>query len=542
MLQSMTVSCRGGLDLSSNVQELLNRPGEAIQLMNYECSKEGGYRRISGFHQFGTEALPDVRAVKSAFFIDNQGVVVAVGDAIYHSFDGTYWLQINKDVDDADETTLASATIIPRTDSTRYQFEVHKVQGEQRVYMTDGAGDPMYLKIEGNERANARYTFREITLNTDLTGAKVAGFFKDHFIIAGMPNNPEAFYYSSIASTDVTPTDGNIFPQEKFDGSTSGYIGVNDTVVGVKSFREVLYIFCQNSIWKATGLESGQPVVQPVTRDIGCIDGNTIQEIGGNLLFLAPDGIRTVAGTEKIGDVELGIISRKIQPLLDEILKEYERYQFASVVLRNKNQYRLFFSDPLAPNETTQGGIIAAYIYNPNGGGASWDFSQVEGFEVSEINSGFYLNREEVIHGNFKGLVARGERGFTFNGTAIKHVFQSPYIDFGDIGVRKNVHKVFLTMKPEGTINLGMEIRYDYQSSDVMQPELYELDQITGPAVFGSGVFGSSIYGARDLPNRDVYTEGSGHTVSVRIVDTGGADASFDIQSLVYDVIINGRI
>ena len=37
------------------------------------------------------------------------------------------------------------------------------------------------------------------------------------------------------------------------------------------------------------------------TENIGCVDGNTIQEIGGDLVFLAPDGLRTVAGTARIG-------------------------------------------------------------------------------------------------------------------------------------------------------------------------------------------------------------------------------------------------
>ena len=32
--------------------------------------------------------------------------------------------------------------------------------------------------------------------------------------------------------------------------------------------------------------------VEPVTKNIGCLDGDSIQEVGGQLLFLAPDGIR----------------------------------------------------------------------------------------------------------------------------------------------------------------------------------------------------------------------------------------------------------
>ena len=82
-------------------------------------------------------------------------------------------------------------------------------------------------------------------------------------------------------------------------------------------------------------------VVQPVTREIGCINGFTIQEFAGDVVFLAPDGLRTVAGTERIGDVELGTISRKIQRRFAGVTDVDE---FDSVVIPDKTQYRIFFS------------------------------------------------------------------------------------------------------------------------------------------------------------------------------------------------------
>jgi hypothetical protein len=40
------------------------------------------------------------------------------------------------------------------------------------------------------------------------------------------------------------------------------------------------------------------------------------KNFAGDIIFLGPDGLRTVAGTERIGDVELGTLSRPVQPLL----------------------------------------------------------------------------------------------------------------------------------------------------------------------------------------------------------------------------------
>ncbi len=58
------------------------------------------------------------------------------------------------------------------------------------------------------------------------------------------------------------------------------------------SFRDDLIIFCKNSIYKLVNINSSSTIaVQPITKNIGCLDGDSIQEIGGQLLFLGPDGV-----------------------------------------------------------------------------------------------------------------------------------------------------------------------------------------------------------------------------------------------------------
>ena len=68
---------------------------------------------------------------------------------------------------------------------------------------------------------------------------------------------------------------------------------------------------------------------------------STIQEFAGDLIFLGPDGLRTVAGTARIGDVEIGTISRAVQSLIDDNIKNADL--FNSIVIPDKTQYRLFF-------------------------------------------------------------------------------------------------------------------------------------------------------------------------------------------------------
>ena len=72
----------------------------------------------------------------------------------------------------------------------------------------------------------------------------------------------------------------------------------------------------------------------PVTKkNVGCLSGYSIQEIGGDLIFLAPDGLRTVAGTARIGDVELGTVSKAIQPLVTDLTESINSFIISSLVL-----------------------------------------------------------------------------------------------------------------------------------------------------------------------------------------------------------------
>ena len=135
-------------------------------------------------------------------------------------------------------------------------------------------------------------------VSTAVTGAKFVAVFKDHMFYAGMANNKQEVVFS-------VPFDEDDFTT----GSGAGSFKVDDTITGLKVFREDLFVFCQDRIFKLSGTSSSNFAVTPVTRNIGCVNGQTIQEFAGDLIFLAPDGLRTVAGTARIGDVELGTIS-----------------------------------------------------------------------------------------------------------------------------------------------------------------------------------------------------------------------------------------
>ena len=77
---------------------------------------------------------------------------------------------------------------------------------------------------------------------------------------------------------------------DDFTSTGSGSIVLDDQVVGLKSFRDELFIFCKNSIYKLQNINNSSTIaIVPVTKNVGCVDGKTIQEFAGDLIFLAPD-------------------------------------------------------------------------------------------------------------------------------------------------------------------------------------------------------------------------------------------------------------
>ena len=85
--------------------------------------------------------------------------------------------------------------------------------------------------------------------------------------------------------------------------------------------------------------------LQSVTSNLGCVAPDTVVEFGGDLLFLGPDGIRPISGTDRIGDVELAPVSKEIQDIFDNYYLSELITDVSIVVIRKKSQFRFFFKN-----------------------------------------------------------------------------------------------------------------------------------------------------------------------------------------------------
>ena len=529
--QPYTVACDGGLVKSANSIDLLRTPGVARELRNFEVSIEGGYRRINGYSKFGgSSATQPTGGTTNILGVTPyaDGVVVTAGTNIYFSQDGITWLQINKlSAGGGDNyTTFTGKSATARTGQGQCQFAIFEGAtfdyGE--LIIADGANKLFSFRMEGTGALSSRTFFTsEITVD-GTNGVKYIAIHDHHLIASGVENNLNTVYYSVYNDPD------------NFTGSGAGSVTISDQVQGIKGFRTDLIVFAENSIHKLININDSSNIrIDPITENVGCLSGYSVQEIGGDLIFLAPDGLRTVAGTARIGDVELGTVSKAIQPLITDLTESINSYIISSIVLREKSQYRLFYTDT-SKNNSEQRGIIGTL--RPNG----FQWSETRGIESTEIGSGFNENGiEEYYHGDTNGYVYIHDSGNDFDGSNILARYATPDYDYGDLGTLKTLHYMRVSASAEGVVEPDVQVRFEYGNTNIPQPpDLFDLGTIDPPSLFGEALFNTNVFGGAENPMIRVALQGSGTSNNFTFISEDNK-APYTINGLYVDFIPSGR-
>ena len=571
--QPAAFNCEGGLVL--NRSTFLMQPGEALELENFEPDIEGGYRRINGFRKYVNQQVPQTsssgeKILMVANFADK--VLAARGEKIFSSastelatkivsttgmtgsgtitvdsttgFSSSGTLQINDELFTYTGVTSTSFTGVTRaatsttaanhalddvvseswterdtgrTSAGKYSFERYNFDGNEKIIVVDGTNAPTIF--------NSSLSATDVS-ESSVEGSTIVVAFKSHMFYAGKSSTPQTLVFSE-------PFDEDGFQS----GDGAGTIKVDDNIVGLKVFRDSLFIFCENRIFKMTGSTLSDFAIQPVTRDIGCVNKDTIQEFAGDLLFLGPDGLRTVAATARIGDTALGAITQNVQSIFDANIKDST--VFDSVVIPDKTQYRIFFSKA-GQGENLTRGIICVRRAD------KFEFAEIRGVKPSATDALVVDGDVRVIHGDFSGFVHRQEAGNTFDGTAILARYRSPDLSFGDTGVRKHMQRVILNFKPESAIDADLFVRYDNEASDSARPAAYALDSSQVAAQFGSATFSTTssaaqfVFGGPSQPLVRQSVEGSGFSVALRVKD-GGQTAPYSLKGFQLEYLVGAR-
>jgi hypothetical protein len=254
----------------------------------------------------------------------------------------------------------------------------------------------------GGTAVNWFYTHVDIA---NIEGSKFVTDFRNHLFFAGSEDNPNRITFSNPNSDlRYDPAGG------------AGEVNVGFIVTGIAKFRDALYVFGKRQIKRLQGNNSSDFVLSEVTSNIGCVASDSIIEIGGDILFLASDGIRPIQGTARIGDIELQTVSKPIQQILQALPENYNLDLMSSVVIKNKSQFRYFFPSETG-SVTDAFGIIGGLRFANNSVG--WEFGELLGIRSFVAYSDTINSIETTVHGDLDGYVFKQESGNSFNGADV---------------------------------------------------------------------------------------------------------------------------
>lgn len=523
-IQIYKTICKGGWNSNENQLELSTEfPGAASTLTNMEPSLYGGYRKINGFQPLESNseevdaAGAEGKILCTAFF-DNKVIVARKqqGSAIYSFYYwnvGTGWTEYTTGL------TLTSTSV------EKIRWATFNFNGTEKIIFVDGVNNATLF--DGTNwinvgTADTGADFANAGGPQVLAAPKYVNVFKNHVFLSGDPTYPQIISHSA--------------PNEEFDWTSAGGAGqiiAGFNVVQLKAFRDSNFVFGIKDIKKIV-VSGTDFVIDDVAANIGCIASDSVIEIGGDLVFLAQDGFRTIAGTDKIGDIQMASISKSIQRDVIELIESSTLSDVNAVAIRAKSQIRFFFSNASLPASSSATGIIGALT--PTG----WEWAKISGINTS-ITASDYINEDEyIIHGDFDGNVYRQEQGSSFNGTNVITSYATPYLDFGDPTLRKTLRKVSLFLRPEGALNLTMALNYDWNSESTLDPTGYDLENLGTSSLYGTAVYGTSVYATSPPPIVFSNVQGSGASVKATFV-TNQNDVPFSIQGIVFEFTTNGR-
>lgn len=449
---------------------------------------------------FSIAGVEKVYTVTSAVTVTSGGATLTISPALASS-----------PADNAAITMLGS----DRGLGSKVRFVRYSFTGTSTIVGVDNANYP--FKYDGS-------TFSVLSnAPTDVLGAEHVAEFKNQLFFA---KDNALVFTAPYTDSDFSTANG------------SGVITVPHRITALIVFREQLIIFSTNQIHRLVGNTLADFQLQPISLDIGCIREDTVQEVGGDIAFLGPDGVRLLSATDRIGDFGLAVASRPIQSEVTSFVNG--NTSFTSCVIRGKNQYRLFgYAD--SRTQSTGAGILATQFADQTAQGMAWaELSGILAYVADSIYSAAD-SREVVVFSNKNGYVYRMESSNSFDGKAIPASYFTPHFAVTDPRLRKTFYRLTAYVDPQGSVVGSVSPRLDFDQLDIVQPNPISLsNQAESVFFYGSATYGATTYGGKLRYVFSAPMVGSGFTVSFQFTFES-IDPPFSLDAIILEYMNNDR-
>lgn len=351
------------------------------------------------------------------------------------------------------------------------------------------------LRIYGCDRINRGFEFDGtvfVPIDTGMTAdtPNHVIFHKNHLFFA---------FASSAQHSGI----GTPFIFDPIFGA--GELATGDTITGFMNEpgsegNATLGIYNRNTVHMLYGTSAADWNLVRFRNELGAY-AHTIQQFG-QTIYLDDRGLTTLRTVQAYGNFQQATASRHIQSFLNT----KRTISNASCVVRDKNQYRLFFTDKTALYVTTEGTKIVGLmpiIFTDT----------VECIASLEQNDG----TEVMMFGSSDGFVYQLDKGTSFDGDDIEAFFKLHYNFLKSIRWLKAYKGLTLEASGSGYSEFSISVELGYNSTDISQPATQNQVLPFTTVQWDTFVWDQFIWDGANLGPSSVKLEGSGENISIVI-------------------------
>jgi hypothetical protein len=305
------------------------------------------------------------------------------------------------------------------------------------------------------------------------------------------------------------------------DGLITGY-----EVQPGQQGNAALLISTRNRMYVLYGASSADWELVRYRAEVGAYVG-TLQTLPYTV-FLHDQGISSLQATQAFGNFKHGTFSQKIQTLVSQ----KRSMVVGSCIVRDKNQYRLFFSDGSAIYTTFAGTKVAAMM--------PVQFEDEVTCVCSLENSS---GEERILFGSDNGYVYQMDKGTSFDGEDITATFDTHFTN-DSIRLEKTFQDtIVIEARGDGYSELDFSYDLDYGSPDTFQSnsQTAELD-LSSQAYWDLFTWDSFFWDGQSLrPTEGVDLRGYGENISFKIHKKSDYYAPMRLTGIHYRYVARKR-
>jgi len=484
----------GGLDLVSPAMSL--GPGNAILAQNFECALGGGYRRMDGYTIF------DGRVSDTPLAVAGSGPIRGIWEynsdvyAFRDNAAGTACVMHKATTGGWVVVTTPALAVGGTYDFLNYNFGGHS--GSGKMYGCDGANKA--FQFDGT-------TYTQLTTGMTTDTPTHVGVHKNHLFLS--------FTGGSVQHSGIgDPTSWTL-------ATGAGELGLGTEVTGLRSMQgNSLVITGEDRINILYGTSASDWDLQSFSMVVGATERSQAY-IETGLYFFNGDDLSSMITTQAFGDFETSSISAAVNPYL----KPRKGLIVGASVNKDKNQYRLFFSDKSVLVGTIANGVVVGYT--------NWLLNDTPSFIA------------ENHFGSTDGKVMKMDTGNSFNGVAIQSFLRLAFTPLGTPQNKKRYRKAVLEVESGGQSTLSYVADYDYGSGG---SSASAQATIAGGSVSGGGGGGfwdvatwdNFVWSSAVVASAEAYLNGTGRNISLLIVHSSATDPAFTVQGVQLNYSIRG--